>query len=143
MPEVSRPPAAYLQIAAHYREQIRAGQLRQGDRVPSTRQIVREWGVAHATAARALDQLRAEHLVVTQAGGGGGTVVYEAPQAPSESTERESTTLPATQIRDAYQAAMAGRVVYLMDSDGVCRVAVIPADLVEPRPLRSRTDSAE
>jgi DNA-binding GntR family transcriptional regulator len=74
-PEVQRPLPPYLQITEHYRDLIRRGELNDGDRLPSTRQLVEQWKVAHATAARVLSTLRAEGLVVTTAGGGGGTVV--------------------------------------------------------------------
>lgn len=60
-------------IASALREQIAAGELRPGDRVPSTRQLVRDWGVAMATATRALAMLRDEGLVITRTGS--GTVV--------------------------------------------------------------------
>ncbi|GAB3950742.1 hypothetical protein GCM10027614_51630 [Micromonospora vulcania] len=38
----STPP--YLRIVGELRRRITAGELGPGDRVPSTRQIVREWG---------------------------------------------------------------------------------------------------
>jgi DNA-binding GntR family transcriptional regulator len=60
----------YLRIAAVIRHRITTGALRPGDRVPSTRQVVRDFGVAMATAARALAVLRDEGLVVTRAGSG-------------------------------------------------------------------------
>lgn len=53
-------------IVADLRRRITSGQLRPGSRVPSTREIVREWGVAHATASKALGVLRAEGLIVTR-----------------------------------------------------------------------------
>ncbi len=74
-PELQRPLPPYLQIAEHYRDLIRRGELRDGDRLPSTRQLVEQWRVAHATAARVLSTLRAEGLVTTTPGGGGGTIV--------------------------------------------------------------------
>lgn len=60
-------------IANALREQISTGELGPGDRVPSTRQLVRDWGVAMATASRALAILREEGLVTTRRGS--GTVV--------------------------------------------------------------------
>lgn len=60
-------------IAAALRQKIVDGQLRPGDRIPSTRRLVREWGVAMATASRALAILRNEGLVTTRTGS--GTVV--------------------------------------------------------------------
>ncbi|PSL00054.1 tetracycline repressor-like protein [Murinocardiopsis flavida] len=62
-----------VRIAAAVRERIANGDLRPGERAPSTRQIVREWGVAMATASRAIAILRDEGLVVTRPGS--GTVV--------------------------------------------------------------------
>ncbi|WP_152365415.1 GntR family transcriptional regulator [Microlunatus speluncae] len=60
-------------IAAALRDKITNGDLQPGDRVPSTRQLVREWGVAMATASRALATLRDEGVVITRPGS--GTVV--------------------------------------------------------------------
>lgn len=74
-PRVERPVPPYMQITAHFRELIRSGELRDGDRLPSARQLVEQWGVAHATAAKVLATLRAEGLVETTTGGAGGTVV--------------------------------------------------------------------
>ncbi|MGW1448201.1 GntR family transcriptional regulator, partial [Micromonospora sp. NPDC002411] len=77
------PP--YLRIVAELRRRITEGELSPGDRVPSTRQIVREWGVAMATASRALTALRQESLV--RAVPGVGMVVTGAePATPGRAT---------------------------------------------------------
>jgi AcrR family transcriptional regulator len=55
------PP--YLRIAAELRQRVLDGRLAPGDRVPSTRQIAREWNVALATATKALALLRQEGTV--------------------------------------------------------------------------------
>ncbi|MBV8932726.1 MAG: GntR family transcriptional regulator [Kutzneria sp.] len=73
MPSIDRPEPPYLQIARHIRDQILAGQLKDGDHIPSAREIMRSWRVASATATKALGTLRAEGL--TQAVEGVGTVV--------------------------------------------------------------------
>ncbi|MFF1508837.1 TetR/AcrR family transcriptional regulator C-terminal domain-containing protein [Streptomyces sp. NPDC058326] len=65
------PP--YLAIAAELRRRVRSGEFAPGDRVPSTRAITREWGVAMATATKALGVLRQEGLVRVEPGV--GTVV--------------------------------------------------------------------
>jgi DNA-binding transcriptional regulator YhcF (GntR family) len=75
---VTEPP--YLQVAAAIRRRIATGALRPGDRVPSTRQVVRDFGVAMATASRALAVLRDEGLVVTRPGSG---TVVRAPAPPA------------------------------------------------------------
>jgi DNA-binding transcriptional regulator YhcF (GntR family) len=84
----------YLAIVADIRDRIASGQLRTGDKVPSTRQLVRDWGVAIATATRALSTLQSEGLV--RAVVGVGTVVADRPQGtvlprPAREAEQELT----------------------------------------------------
>ncbi|MFF5129355.1 TetR/AcrR family transcriptional regulator C-terminal domain-containing protein [Streptomyces syringium] len=74
------PP--YLRIVAEIRRRIADGELAPGERVPSTRQIAGEWGVALATATKALTTLRLGGLVETRPRI--GTVVAgTAPAAPA------------------------------------------------------------
>lgn len=63
----------YRQIAAEIRARITNGELQPGDRVPSTRRITQQWGVAMATATKVIAALREEGLVETRSGA--GTVV--------------------------------------------------------------------
>ncbi|MEU4205102.1 GntR family transcriptional regulator [Streptomyces sp. NPDC045456] len=74
----TNPSAAppYRRIVAEIRRRIDTGELAAGDRVPSTRRITQEWGVAMATATKVLTTLRQEGLV--RAVPGVGTVVAEA-----------------------------------------------------------------
>ncbi|MEU8762192.1 TetR/AcrR family transcriptional regulator C-terminal domain-containing protein [Streptomyces sp. NPDC048659] len=75
----SRPP--YLSIAAEIGHRIRSGELAPGERVPSTRAITREWGVAMATATKVLAELRREGLVRPEPGV--GTVVVDPAAHPA------------------------------------------------------------
>ncbi|MFC5251201.1 TetR/AcrR family transcriptional regulator C-terminal domain-containing protein [Streptomyces nigrescens] len=80
--EQSAPP--YRRIVDEIRRRIGTGELTPGDRVPSTRRITQEWGVAMATATKVLTTLRQEGLV--RAVPGVGTVVAEPqPQSQSQS----------------------------------------------------------
>ena len=56
-------PLRSARIAAEIGRRIASGELAGGDRVPSTRQITREWGVAMATATKALAALQQQGLV--------------------------------------------------------------------------------
>ncbi|MGN9841575.1 TetR/AcrR family transcriptional regulator C-terminal domain-containing protein [Nonomuraea sp. H19] len=60
----STPP--YAQIVGDIKRRIAEGKLRPGDRVPSTRQLARDWGVALATAAKALALLAQQGVVVAE-----------------------------------------------------------------------------
>ncbi|GAA5192152.1 GntR family transcriptional regulator [Rugosimonospora acidiphila] len=55
--------APYRRIAADLRRRIADGELAPGDRVPSTRQLARDWNVALATATKVLALLHSEGLV--------------------------------------------------------------------------------
>ncbi|MBF9132908.1 TetR/AcrR family transcriptional regulator C-terminal domain-containing protein [Plantactinospora sp. S1510] len=77
---MTRPDPPYLRIVAEIRRRIGAGELGAGDQVPSTRQIMQQWGVAMATASKVLTVLRHEGLV--RAEPGRGTVVVGGPERP-------------------------------------------------------------
>ena len=65
--------APYVQIIEHYRQEIRDGRLRDGDRLPSGREIAERFGVSLATAAKVASGLQALGLVTPRPGA--GTVV--------------------------------------------------------------------
>jgi AcrR family transcriptional regulator len=65
--------APYQEIAAEIRRLIATGKLKPGDRVASTRALVRDYGVAMATATKVLTTLQQEGLVHSRPGV--GTVV--------------------------------------------------------------------
>ncbi|WP_432989494.1 GntR family transcriptional regulator [Dactylosporangium sp. CA-233914] len=81
-----RPEPPYQQIVAEIRARILTGDLRPGDRVPSIRAIAQRWGVAVATATRAMATLRDDGLVETRVGAGAvvSTLVgHKQPVGPS------------------------------------------------------------
>ena len=91
-----------VEIAAAIRQRISAGELRPGDRVPSVRQITRQWGVAMATATRVLASLRQEGLVVARPGI--GTVVVGTVTGPVSSPARRAA--PDVGLPDVVRTAI-------------------------------------
>jgi AcrR family transcriptional regulator len=98
----------YQRIVEDIRRRIAAGELRAGDRVPSARQLTRDWGVALATATKALGVLQSEGL--TQARRGVGTVVSDAagrpvaglrPRRTGDSLTRQRVVAAAIELADA------------------------------------------
>jgi DNA-binding GntR family transcriptional regulator len=57
-----RPP--YVQLAAELRDAIADGTYEPGDRLPSTRQLAKDYGIAQMTAQHALRALQHEGLLV-------------------------------------------------------------------------------
>ncbi|MER7846160.1 TetR/AcrR family transcriptional regulator C-terminal domain-containing protein [Kitasatospora sp. NPDC096077] len=94
MASQSAPP--FRRIADEIARRIAEGALAPGERVPSTRQIAREWGVALATATKALTALRLEGLV--EARPRVGTVV--AAPAPAEDRVPSRRRSPSALLPD-------------------------------------------
>lgn len=81
-PRAQRMAPPYVQITDHYRAVISSGDLREGDRLPAIRDIAREWEVASATAAKAVNQLAAEGYV--HASPSGTTVTRRRATSPQD-----------------------------------------------------------
>jgi DNA-binding GntR family transcriptional regulator len=64
------PKPKYEVIAQFIREQIEAGRLNYGTRVPSGRELAEQFGTARATVVHAMDILRGEGLIVARQGSG-------------------------------------------------------------------------
>ena len=124
----------YRQIVAELRRRIEIGELAPGDRVPSTREITRRWGVAMATATKVLTELRHEGLV--RAVPGVGTVVDGPPtrarHVPTTGERRErrpsTTTAPRGRRTTSEQALTRDRIVAtavaIADAEGLAGVSM-------------------
>ena len=117
-------PTASARIVAALRERIVSGELAAGDRVPSTREIARRWGVAMATATKVLTALQAEGLVRPVPGV--GTVVGPEPHGAATAPLRGPATSAAD--RDGSAALTAERVVRcgiaIADAEGLSAVSM-------------------
>jgi DNA-binding transcriptional regulator YhcF (GntR family) len=106
--------APYRRVVAEIRDRIARGELRPGDRVPSTRQITQEWGVAMATATKVIKALRDEGLVDTRPGAGtivrqpaaGQTPVARRVPAREHQLSRDRVVRAAIAVADAEGLAM-------------------------------------
>lgn len=114
-------------VADELRRRIVDGDLRPGDRVPSTRAITREWGVAMATATKVLGALREDGLV--RAVPGIGTVVVErpTPQRSRPAGERSEPPVRAGPLRPPTPLS-AERIVHaavaVADAEGLAAVSM-------------------
>ncbi|WP_228551989.1 TetR/AcrR family transcriptional regulator C-terminal domain-containing protein [Mumia zhuanghuii] len=115
--------SASVRVTAELRRRIASGELGPGDRVPSTRQIVREWGVAMATASKAIGLLRDEGLVETVVGVGtvvsGGRGGLDLPGRRFSRGSRAVAGGPVTTLDDVVRAAMA-----IADAEGLAGTTV-------------------
>ncbi len=89
-------PAA---VARRLRTAIGLGVLNPGEKLPKEADLARQMGVTPFSLREALATLRAEGLIVTRAGGKGGSFVEAA--GDSDAMARETlSTLTATELRD-------------------------------------------
>ncbi|WNV83231.1 GntR family transcriptional regulator [Umezawaea sp. Da 62-37] len=63
---LSRPESLHLQVARQIRTQIAAGKLRDGQRLPSTRELATEWSVSGFTIQEAMKILEAEGAIISK-----------------------------------------------------------------------------
>ncbi|MET8289558.1 GntR family transcriptional regulator [Streptomyces sp. NPDC005132] len=93
------PP--YAQIRAQLGALIVTGQLAEGERLPTVRQLATDLGLAPGTVARAYRELEAAELIRTRRGA--GSRVAAPPAGPTRSYASQLTTL----ARDFTSAAHA------------------------------------
>jgi AcrR family transcriptional regulator len=108
--------APYLRIAAEIRRRIETGELRPGDRVPSTRSLVQEFGVAMATASKALAALQQDGVVHSLPGV--GTVVGPPPRA-TKSVRRPRPSDEPLSREEIVRTAIA-----IADTDGLAELSM-------------------
>ncbi|MFI7102557.1 TetR/AcrR family transcriptional regulator C-terminal domain-containing protein [Streptomyces sp. NPDC050161] len=115
MAEVSEPP--YARIVADIRRRIRDGELAPGDRIPSTRQLSKDWGVALATATKALTALRMEGLVETRPRAATLVAGHPAPARP-----KRRTPLPGDQ--ELTQEGIIRAAIEIADAEGLSALSM-------------------
>jgi len=108
--------ALYLRIADEIADDIRSGRLAEGQPVPSTRRIVRDWGVAMATATKVIGALRAAGLVETVPGS--GTIVRRRDEQAA-GTAHQSTTGKRARRTGLTQRDIVEAAVRIADNDGL------------------------
>jgi DNA-binding GntR family transcriptional regulator len=66
--ELDRPVPLYMQIVRQIRAQIASGDLRDGDRLPSQREMMARWHVSMQTASKVIGAMKTEGLAIPSVG---------------------------------------------------------------------------
>ncbi|WP_149184891.1 GntR family transcriptional regulator [Streptomyces sp. TRM49041] len=118
---MAEPP--YLRIAADLRRRIDGGELAPGDRVPSTRRLAERWGVALATATKALTTLRLEGYV--EARPRAGTVVADRRTPPEPEPEPKPTAArPAAPDGELTRERVVAAAIEIADTEGLAALSM-------------------
>jgi DNA-binding transcriptional regulator YhcF (GntR family) len=115
----------YMKIAGEIEERVRTGDLRPGDRVPSTRQITKQWGVAIATATKALAELTARGLVRPIPGV--GTVVADPRPLAAPSPSHAHPVTPASRRTGAAEITRERIIqvaIDIADAEGIAALSM-------------------
>jgi DNA-binding GntR family transcriptional regulator len=109
-------------VVHHIRGQIERGELKDGDTVPSARQLSKDWDIALATATKALAALRSEGL--TRAVVGVGTVVNttntsHSPTDRAVSIRRTGRIYPPNEHAKILSAEMVEAPAQVADALGI------------------------
>ncbi|QQQ79584.1 TetR/AcrR family transcriptional regulator C-terminal domain-containing protein [Saccharothrix sp. 6-C] len=106
------PQPPYLRIVADVERRIADGELRPGDPVPTTRAIMREWGVAMATATKALAALKQAGAIESTSRVGAVVARRRLPSRSTGGLDHDRVVRVAMGIADADGlAALSARAV--------------------------------
>ncbi len=66
--ELQRPVPLYMQVVSQLRAQIASGELAEGERIPSQRQMMQHWRISMQTASKVIGALKTEGLAIPSVG---------------------------------------------------------------------------
>jgi DNA-binding transcriptional regulator YhcF (GntR family) len=107
-PADAKPP--YEQVKNQVEQLIRRGELAQGTRLPTVRQLAGDLGLAVNTVARAYKELEADRLVETR-GRNGTFVLASRSQVDDEETQAAATVFARAARRAGLSIAEATEVL--------------------------------
>src|SRR6266704_4758662 len=115
--ELERPVPLYMQVVRQLRAQIASGELAEGERIPSQRQMMAHWRISMQTASKVIGALKAEGLAIASVGrdtvvapGAASRIAIAAAgtaHAPAEPREAEGLAVKATAATIAVPAEVA------------------------------------
>ncbi|MGW0315423.1 GntR family transcriptional regulator [Streptomyces flavidovirens] len=88
----------YQRIVQDVRDKIRAGRLTAGTKLPSTRELAAEYGVAAGTVQRALTELRTAGLIYSHQGR--GSFITDTANESSEDSTAQALKALEAQVAD-------------------------------------------
>src|SRR5487761_1379429 len=92
--ELDRPVPLYMQVVRQLRAQIAAGDLRDGDRLPSQREMMARWKISMQTASKVIGAMKTEGLAIPSVGR--DTIVAPGAAARIAAAAQGTAHAPAT-----------------------------------------------
>src|SRR5215468_2152242 len=105
--ELDRPVPLYMQVVRQLRAQIAAGDLQDGDRIPSQREMMKRWRISMQTASKVIGAMKTERLAAPSIGR--DTIVAPGAAARIAAAARAPAASPPPAPGAAVTAATAGK----------------------------------
>ena len=102
--ELDRPVPLYMQVVRQLRAQIAAGELRDGDRLPSQREMMARWHISMQTASKIIGAMKTEGIAIPSVGR--DTIVAPGAAARIAATAQGTASAPAASLPPAPGAAV-------------------------------------
>ncbi|HLN66476.1 MAG TPA: GntR family transcriptional regulator [Streptosporangiaceae bacterium] len=102
--ELDRPVPLYMQVVRQLRAQIAAGDLAEGDRLPSQREMMARWRISMQTASKVIGAMKTEGLAIPSVGR--DTVVAPGAAARIAAAAQGTARAPAAGLPPAPGAAV-------------------------------------
>ncbi|HXT92390.1 MAG TPA: winged helix-turn-helix domain-containing protein, partial [Trebonia sp.] len=102
--ELERPVPLYMQVVRQLRAQIASGELAEGDRIPSQRQMMEHWRISMQTASKVIGALKTEGLAIPSVGrdtvvASGAAARIAAASVGTAHAQAEPPQLPGLEIQ--------------------------------------------
>jgi GntR family transcriptional regulator len=97
--ELDRPIPLYMQVVRQLRAQIASGELRDGDRLPSQREMMARWHISMQTASKVIGAMKTEGIAIPSVGR--DTLVAPGAAARIAAAEQGTAHVPASGLPPA------------------------------------------
>lgn len=97
--ELDRPVPLYMQVVRQLRAQIASGDLRDGDRLPSQREMMARWRISMQTASKVIGAMKTEGIAVPSVGR--DTIVAPGAAARIAAATQGTAHVPAASLPPA------------------------------------------
>jgi DNA-binding GntR family transcriptional regulator len=140
--ELDRPVPLYMQVVRQLRAQIAAGQLRDGDRLPSQREMMARWRISMQTASKVIGAMKTEGLAVPSVGR--DTIVAPGAAARIAAAAQGTASAPAASLPPAPGAAVTAVTTGKTAAPGpVAEILGIPSGRRALRRTETREDNGK
>jgi DNA-binding GntR family transcriptional regulator len=140
--ELDRPVPLYMQIVRQLRAQIASGELRDGDRLPSQREMMARWHVSMQTASKVIGAMKTESLAVPSVGR--DTIVASGAAARIAAAAQGTAHAAAASLPPAPGAAVIAAAAGKAAAPGpVAEILGIPSGRHALRRAETRSDGSQ